>query len=103
SDGFLVQTAVDGQAALDALRLNAFDGVILDIGMPRIDGLAVLHQIRERHFTMPVVIITAAEARERASLAMEAGAQAYLLKPFDAAQLKQVIGQWFGSSSAGTR
>ena len=92
----MVQTAVNGREALDALHDRPYDGLILDIGMPDIDGLEVLHQIREQHPAMPVLMITAAEARERALLAMEAGAQAYLLKPFDEAQFKQVVERWFG-------
>ena len=94
--GYDVQTAADGRGALAALQEATFDGLILDIGMPDIDGLAILRQVRDRHPMMPVVMITAAEARERAALAMEAGAQAYLLKPFDVAQLKQVLEQWVG-------
>jgi DNA-binding response OmpR family regulator len=74
----------------------------LDIGMPDIDGLEVLREIREKYPTVPVVMITAVEARERAVLAVEAGAQAYLLKPFDPTQLHQVVTRWFRPNEAGT-
>jgi signal transduction histidine kinase/ActR/RegA family two-component response regulator len=94
--GYDVRVAVDGREALAALDETPFDGVLLDIGLPDTTGVAILRQIRERHPAMPVVMITAAQARERAALAMEAGAQACLRKPFDVAQLTQVIEQWVG-------
>jgi CheY-like chemotaxis protein len=96
SEGYAVRTARDGREALDALRAEKFDALILDIGMPEVTGLEVLDQIREEQPSLPVIMITAAEARERALIAMRAGAHAYLLKPFDAAQLKQLIEQWVG-------
>jgi DNA-binding response OmpR family regulator len=95
AEGYLVCTAVDGRSALAALQQQSLDGLILGIGMPDIDGLQVLHQVRDKYPTMPVVMITAVEARERAMLAMQAGAQAYLLKPFDQTQLKHVVDYWF--------
>src|SRR5205823_2679472 len=90
SEGYVVQTAPDGRDALLALHGAKFDGLILDIGMPGVDGLQVLHHIREAQPELPVVMITAAERHHRALVAMQAGAQAYLLKPFDADTLKRV-------------
>jgi CheY-like chemotaxis protein/nitrogen-specific signal transduction histidine kinase len=97
ADHFAVQTATDGEQALEMMRQITFDGLILDINMPNINGLEVLHRIRESVPAMPVIMITAADARERALLAMEAGAQAYLLKPLDAAQFRLAVNRWFGS------
>jgi DNA-binding response OmpR family regulator len=95
SDGYVIHTAVNGREALESLRQYSFNGVILDIGMPEVDGFEVLRQIRMRQAAMPVVMITAVEARERALLAMEAGAQGYLLKPFTSAQLQHMVDRWF--------
>ncbi len=64
--------------------------------MPEVNGLEVLHRIREEQPALPVIMITAAEARDRALVAVQAGAQAYLLKPFDTGQLKQMVEQWVG-------
>jgi len=96
SDGYVVHTAADGREALKAIRSQKFDALIADIKMPEVSGLEVLRKVREEQPSMPVIIITAAEARERALAAVQAGAQAYLLKPFDASQLKQVVDQCFG-------
>jgi CheY-like chemotaxis protein len=96
-DGYGVKTANDGREALAALRSEKFDGLILDIGMPQVNGLEVLHTIRNEQPSLPVIMITAAEAQDRALVAIQAGAQAYLLKPFDADQLKQMVEQWVGS------
>jgi CheY-like chemotaxis protein len=96
SYGYTVETANDGREALEGLRRQAFDGVILDIRMPEIDGMEVLRQIRESHSVVPVVMITASTIQDRAVEAVGKGAQAYLLKPFNAEQLKQVVERWFG-------
>jgi two-component system phosphate regulon response regulator OmpR len=69
--------------------------MILDITLPGLDGLAVLREIRERS-TMPIIMVTASGAKDRAVQAVSVGAQDYLLKPFDAGQLRQVVEQWFG-------
>jgi signal transduction histidine kinase len=96
SYGYVVETAVDGREALDALERGAFDGILLDIRMPELGGLEVLRHLRESRSMVPVVMITASEARERAIQAVSEGAQDFLLKPFEAAQLKQVVARWFG-------
>jgi len=101
SDGYVVHTAADGREALKAIRSQKFDALIADIKMPEVSGLEVLRKVREEQPSMPVIIITAAEARERALAAVQAGAQAYLLKPFDAGQLKQIVEQWVGPAREG--
>lgn len=95
SEGYSVDTANDGREGLQTLDRYSFDGLILDIGMPHVDGLQVLHAIREKYASMPIIMITAVAARERALLAIEAGAQAYLLKPFDWVQMQRVVNFWF--------
>ena len=96
--GYLVETAIDGREALDALRREGFDGMLLDMLMPGLNGLEVLRRTRESHPDMPVVVVTALSVRQHAAQAVAEGAQAYLLKPFDASQLKQVVKQCFGSA-----
>lgn len=99
SYGYGVATASDGGEALDALRQEPYDGMFLDIRMPGVDGLEVLHHVRNRHPWMTVVMMTASVAQESAKRAMREGAQAFLRKPFDAAQIKQVVDRWFGSTA----
>jgi CheY-like chemotaxis protein len=96
SYGYVVETAVNGRDALDALQGSAFDGMVLDIRMPEINGMEVLRQTRKSHPGLPVVMVTSSMVREHAIEAIGEGAQAYLLKPFDAAQLKQVLEHWIG-------
>ena len=96
SYGYLVETAINGREALDALNRNTFDGMVLDIRMPEIDGIEVLRQTRKTHPALPVVMVTASTVRNSVIEAMGVGAQAYLLKPFDAVQLKQAVERWIG-------
>jgi signal transduction histidine kinase/CheY-like chemotaxis protein len=93
--GYEIETVADGTHALHRLTTSPFDGMILDITLPGLDGLAVLREIRERS-TMPIIMVTASGAKDRAVQAVSVGAQDYLLKPFDAGQLRQVVEQWFG-------
>ncbi len=100
---YLVETAADGRAALEKLERLTPCGVFLDIRMPGIDGVEVLGQIRDLHPSVPVVIVTAASARENVTLAIHAGAQGYLLKPFDAVQITHVAERWFGRPLEGEK
>jgi DNA-binding response OmpR family regulator len=74
--------------------------MILDIGIPSIDGMEVLKRIRQKDHQLPIVMVTASGAKESAVRAIGMGAQAYLLKPFDAGELDQVVNTWFGASGA---
>ena len=99
SFGYVVETAVEGGEALDALRLGSFDGMLLDMKMPKIDGLEVLRRTRQSHPDLPVVMVTAMSVQELAVQAVTQGACACLIKPFDPVQLKQVAEQYFGAAA----
>ena len=99
SFGYVVETAVEGSEALDALRRGGFDGMLIDMRMPKIDGLEVLRRTRESHPHLPVVLVTALSVQELASQAVTQGACAYLIKPFDPVQLKQVAERYFGAAA----
>ncbi|MGE0642739.1 MAG: response regulator [Nitrospira sp.] len=93
--GYQTSSATDGQQALDALGLQAFHGMILDIGIGQIDGLEVLRRIRQTNQQLPIIMITASGSQQLAIKAIEMGAQAYLLKPFDSRALQEAMDRWF--------
>lgn len=99
SEGVQVYTATEGLAALRLLADTPVDGILLDIALPELDGFEVLRQLRHSHPTLPVVMMTAVEALDRAMAAVESGAQGYLLKPFDATRLRQIVDRWFIAGS----
>jgi len=73
----------DGLAAASVLRYQRFDLVVLDIGLPRLDGLRVLSGMRERGDSTPVLMLTARDGIEDRVQALDVGADDYLGKPFD--------------------
>lgn len=80
--GYEVTCTHDGQEALDHAMAETFDGIILDIMMPRMDGIEALRQMRERGVETPVLLLTAkAEVDDRVA-GLDAGANDYLSKPF---------------------
>ncbi len=80
--GYDVDSVVDGEAALDKALSNGYDGIILDIMMPKVNGLDVLREIRARNIVTPVLMLTAkAEVDDRVE-GLDAGADDYLTKPF---------------------
>lgn len=83
----------DGDAALEAIRRERPVLVILDVMMPRLSGYDVCRRLRARPETadLPVVILTALGQAEHERLALECGATAYIRKPFDARNLRELI------------
>lgn len=77
----------DGQEALDYLETENYDAVILDIMMPRLDGLSVLRTLRERGSQIPVLLLTAKSEVEDKVTGLDSGANDYLTKPFATAEL----------------
>jgi len=77
----------DGQAAVDAYACQQYDLLLLDLGLPRRDGLEVLRTIRQRDASVPVIIITARDAVEDRIRGLDCGADDYVLKPFDMEEL----------------
>ena len=77
----------DGQLADTALLNHDFEAVVLDLGLPRVDGIAVLKRLRARGDQTPVLILTARDAIEDRVAGLDAGADDYLTKPFALAEL----------------
>ena len=82
-NNYSVDTAFDGQEALDFLESDNYDGVILDIMMPKVDGIEVLKRIREKGSTIPVLLLTAKSEIDDKVAGLDAGANDYLTKPFN--------------------
>jgi len=89
--GFDVVSASTGVEALDKLAVEKFDGVFLDVKMPEMGGIEALEEIRKRDQKIPIIIITSSSTREAAIDAIAKGADDYVLKPFEWAELKAKI------------
>jgi DNA-binding response OmpR family regulator len=87
-EGYTIDWLTDGASALHALLNEEFDLAILDLGLPRMDGVRVLQQLRASGSTLPVLVLTARDATEDRILGLDAGADDYLVKPFDLNELK---------------
>ncbi|MDB5894949.1 MAG: DNA-binding response regulator [Rhodoferax sp.] len=86
--GHSVATAANGALAQAQLEAVRFDGVILDLGLPVVDGMEVLRWIRRRLLALPVLILTARDGVEDRVQGLTAGADDYLTKPFSMAELE---------------
>jgi two-component system response regulator MtrA len=86
SAGFKVATASDGRAGLDRFAAEPFDLILLDVMLPRLDGLEVCRQVR-RTSTIPIVMLTARADTIDVVVGLEAGADDYVKKPFEVPEL----------------
>lgn len=86
-DGWAADWVADGAAALSAIALEQYDMVLLDLGLPKRDGLDVLRSLRQGGNRLPVMIITARDAVADRIKGLDAGADDYLIKPFDLDEL----------------
>ncbi|BCA31329.1 response regulator [Metapseudomonas otitidis] len=87
-EGYTIDWLQDGASALHALQTEEFDLVVLDLGLPRLDGIELLKRLRGGGATLPVLILTARDATEDRIAGLDAGADDYLVKPFDLNELK---------------
>jgi two-component system OmpR family response regulator len=86
--GYVVDWARDGADADAALTQFEYDAVILDLGLPRLDGLEVLRRLRGRGLHIPVLILTARDSVADKVAGLDVGADDYMVKPFDIAELE---------------
>ncbi|QCW50426.1 response regulator transcription factor [Nocardioides dongxiaopingii] len=87
SEGHVATIATDGPTGLDEVLSGAHDLVVLDIGLPGIDGFDVLEQLRAQGSRIPVIVLTARDSVSDTVLALEGGADDYMPKPFRFAEL----------------
>jgi CheY-like chemotaxis protein/phosphoribosyl 1,2-cyclic phosphodiesterase len=101
-DGYQVVTAEDGVTALELARKDAFDLILLDVQMPRLDGLAAARELRleARLANVPIVMLTARTADRDIEAAFAEGVTDYITKPFAVAQLRARVRSWLSRSAA---
>lgn len=97
-----VDVARTGEEADHALSTNQYDLVVLDLGLPRIDGFDVLRRLRSRRSTVPVIVVTARDALEDRVHGLDLGADDYLTKPFHLSELEARIRALLRRAHAGS-
>ena len=85
--GWVAESALDGLEAMYQVTEQSFDAVILDLGLPRLDGLSVLRSMRDQRIHLPVIILSARDTLHDRIEGLNAGADDYLCKPFQMAEL----------------
>ncbi|MCL2039493.1 MAG: response regulator [Bacteroidetes bacterium] len=94
--GYEVITAVDGMDALEQLPKIKIDMLITDINMPNIDGIKLVKSIRENpeYINLPIIILSSLSADEDIEQGLSAGANSYLIKPFNAKRIQYEISKY---------
>jgi DNA-binding response OmpR family regulator len=86
-DGHRCEWVMRGMAAVEQARLIEFDIVVLDLGLPDIDGFEVIKRLRAAHISTPILILTARDTSSEKVIGLDAGADDYMVKPFDLPEL----------------
>jgi len=81
-EGYSVDSCFDGEESLDFLAVGEYDAVLLDIMMPKMDGLSVVRSMRSQNNNTPVLFLTAKDSVQDKVTGLDAGAEDYLVKPF---------------------
>jgi len=104
SAGYAVDVAFDGEEGLYMAESNPYDLILLDLMLPKLDGLGVLQRIRASGSPVPVLVLTARDEKESVVALLNAGADDYVAKPFDLGELlaraKALIRRGKGQSAA---
>ena len=87
-DGYAVDVAFDGVEGEELAEMAPYDAMILDIMLPRRDGIAVCQDLRRQHITIPILMLTARDTVEDRVLGLDSGADDYLVKPFALNELR---------------
>src|SRR5437016_4234263 len=91
AEGFEVDVAADGEAALALLKDKRFDAILTDIAMPRLSGIDLLRAVRQHDSDVPIVLMTGGPELATALQAIEHGAFRYLVKPVELSELKSIV------------
>ena len=85
--GYVVDAVGSAESALDALTSDTFDAAIIDVGLPQMDGMALTQRMRERGLSIPVLMLTARDSLDDRVQGLDAGADDYMVKPFERPEL----------------
>ena len=80
--GYNVSSCYDGEEAINELKNDSFDAIVMDIMMPKVSGLEVLEEMKKMEISIPVLLLTAKDSIDDRVLGLDMGAQDYLVKPF---------------------
>lgn len=84
---YAVDWAADGEAGLQMTEAFEYDLILLDVGLPKLDGISLCQQLRAREAQMPILLLTGEGSTHQKAIALNAGADDYVVKPFDAEEL----------------
>ncbi len=87
-DGYVVDAAFDGVEGEDLAAMTCYDLIILDVMLPKRDGIEVCRSLRDRKVTAPILMLTARDALDDRVLGLDSGADDYLVKPFEIKELR---------------
>ena len=99
--GYGIDSVADGRAADNALAAGAYDLVVLDLGLPQLDGIEVLRRLRGRQDRTPVLVLTARDGIDECVMGLKIGADDYLTKPFALAELEARVGALIRRATGG--
>ncbi len=100
---YVVDIAKDGEMAWNWLEVCQYDLILLDVTLPKINGIRLCQQLRDRRSTVPILMLTARDTLEDKVLGLDAGADVYMVKPFDLEELMAQIRALLRRGSAGVQ
>ncbi|MBW4516006.1 MAG: response regulator transcription factor [Timaviella obliquedivisa GSE-PSE-MK23-08B] len=98
---YVVDIAKDGEMAWNWIEVCEYDLILLDVTLPKINGIRLCQKLRDRHSNVPILMLTARDALEDKVLGLDAGADVYMVKPFDLEELMAQIRALLRRGSAG--
>jgi PAS domain S-box-containing protein len=87
NQNYAVEVATDGNAAWDLIQVYDYDLILLDVGLPKLDGISLCRQIRSSGLQMPILLLTGRDSSHEKATGLDAGADDYVVKPFEQEEL----------------
>ena len=91
SHNYAVEVVHDGRAGLDCIEAFNYDLLLLDVILPKLDGISLCHHVRSQGYTMPILLLTSKDTKHDRAVGLDAGADDYVIKPFDPEELSARI------------